>query len=134
MNEENTKEELVVRACEVQQHAYVPYSKFKVGAALLTTSGKIYTGVNVENASYPLTCCAERSAVYQAVSHGDRAFAAIAVVTNGGGTPCGGCRQVLREFAPNLIVYICNEEGHILRETSITELLPDSFGPEDLEK
>lgn len=124
-------EELVARAMSAQEFAYVPYSRYPVGAALLTRSGRVYQGANVENASYSLTVCAERIAVFKAVSEGEREFEAIAVVTLNGGSPCGACRQVLREFAPNLTVYIADARGSY-RQTSVAELLPDSFGPEHL--
>jgi cytidine deaminase len=97
--------ELVLAAQAVRAHSYSPYSKYAVGAALRGTSGKIYSGVNVENAAYPLTICAERAAIFSAVSQGERSFTAIAVVTANGGTPCGACRQVLAEFhVPTVIV------------------------------
>jgi cytidine deaminase len=124
-------EELVARAMSAQKFAYAPYSNYPVGAALLTRSGRVYQGVNVENATYALTVCAERTAVLKAVSEGEREFEAIAVVTLNGGSPCGACRQVLREFAPNLTVYIADAQGNY-RQTSVAELLPDSFGPEHL--
>jgi cytidine deaminase len=124
-------EELVASAVSAQEFAYVPYSRYPVGAALLTRSGRVYQGANVENASYSLTVCAERIAVFKAVSEGEREFEAIAVVTLNGGSPCGACRQVLREFAPNLTIYIADAQGNY-RQTSVAELLPDSFGPEHL--
>ncbi len=125
-------EELIARAALAQEFAYASYSNYAVGAALLTRSGRVYLGANVENAVYPLTMCAERVAVFKAVSEGEREFEAIAVVTLNGGSPCGACRQVLREFAPNLIVYIADADGNY-RRTSVAELLPDSFGPEHLD-
>jgi len=125
---------LVETARHVRQWAYVPYSNYPVGAALLSDSGKIYDGVNVENAAYPTTICAERTAVFKAVSEGERQFTAIAVVTKHGGTPCGSCRQVLAEFNPDLLVIIADEQGHIIKETSLAKLLPDAFLPADLKK
>ena len=125
-------EELIARAALAQEYAYAPYSNYRVGAALLTGSGRMYLGANVENAVYPLTMCAERVAVFKAISEGEMEFEALAVFTSNGGSPCGACRQVLREFAPNLPVYIADAEGNY-RETSVAELLPDSFGPEFLE-
>ena len=125
-------EELIARAALAQEYAYAPYSNYPVGAALLTRSGRVYLGANVENAVYSLTVCAERTAVFKAVSEGEREFEAIAVVTPNGGSPCGACRQVLREFAPNLVVYIADADGNY-RQTSVAELLPDSFGPEFLD-
>jgi cytidine deaminase len=125
-------EELIARAALAQEYAYAPYSNYRVGASLLTGSGRVYLGSNVENAVYPLTICAERVAVFKAISEGEKEFEAIAVVSSNGGSPCGACRQVLREFAPKLPIYIADAEGNY-RETSVAELLPDSFGPEFLE-
>jgi cytidine deaminase len=123
---------LIRAAQEARKWAYAPYSKYAVGAALLTSSGKIYDGVNVENAAYPATICAERVAVVKAVSEGERQFTAIAVVTSNGGSPCGACRQVLAEFGLDTRVLIADEGGRLLRETSVGELLPGAFTPEDL--
>jgi cytidine deaminase len=125
-------EELIARAALAQEYAYAPYSNYRVGAALLTGSGRVYLGSNVENAVYSLTICAERVAVVKAISEGEKKFEAMAVVTSNGGSPCGACRQVLREFALKLPIYIADAEGSF-RETSVAELLPDSFGPEFLE-
>lgn len=122
---------LIAEAIEAAKRAYIPYSNYPVGAALLTTDGKIYRGCNVENAAYGCTICAERTAILKAVSEGDREFEAIAVVTNNGGSPCGPCRQVMREFAPNLTVIIADIQGNA-RVCTLTDLLPDSFGPEKL--
>jgi cytidine deaminase len=124
-------QELVQRAQAARENAYAPYSHYKVGAALLATSGQVFTGCNVENAVYPLCTCAERTAVVKAVSEGHREFVAIAIATRNGGSPCGSCRQVLREFAPHLRVLLVNEAG-ITREHTLDQLLPDSFGPESL--
>jgi len=123
--------ELIHKAIAAREKAYAPYSKYKVGAALLTADGKIYDGCNVENAAYGLCMCAERTAMFQAVSEGERNFTAIAVATENGGSPCGSCRQVLREFAPDLAVIITDAAGNF-RETTLADLLPDSFGPEHL--
>jgi len=128
-NEKNT---LVQQAMQVQKNAYAPYSKYQVGAALLTKSGKTFLGANVENAVYPLTICAERAAISSAASAGERDFTAIAVVTRDGGTPCGACRQVMREFGTEIIVLIADESGKILHETTSGALLPDSFNAENL--
>ena len=125
------RDELVELAIKARRLAYTPYSHYKVGAALLGKSGKVYQGCNVENASYGLTCCAERTAVFKAVSEGETEFEAIAVVTKNGGSPCGACRQVLSEFAPDLVVYIADKDNHITT-TSIKKLLPAAFGPEHL--
>jgi cytidine deaminase len=134
MSERPNDEKLIEIACEARAHAYAPYSGFPVGAALLGRSGRVYTGANVENAAYPLTTCAERTAVAKAVSEGERAFDAIAVVTRSGATPCGACRQILREFAGpegNLRVIVADTEGNA-RTYTIADLLPDSFTPGQL--
>jgi cytidine deaminase len=125
------RQALVEQAREVRKRAYAPYSNYQVGAALLGASGQIYTGCNVENAVYPEVICAERSAVVKAVSEGERDFVAIAVVTRDGGSPCGACRQVLSEFSPNILVLIADEAGNV-RETTVSALLPDHFGPQNL--
>ena len=100
----------------------------------MSASGKIYEGVNVENAAYPMTICAERVAVFKAVSEGERQFLAIAVVTKNGGSPCGACRQVLAEFGLDTNVLIANEDGKLVLSTTVRELLPGAFQPEDLVK
>jgi cytidine deaminase len=132
--DDDAKKKLVALAAQARQWAYAPYSHYAVGAALLTASGKIYDGVNVENAAYPVTICAERVAVFKAVSEGERHFAALAVVTKNGGSPCGSCRQVLAEFGLDTVVLIGNEKGELLKETNVRELLPEAFTPEDLAK
>lgn len=126
------KEELIQRAAAARLRAYAPYSHYQVGAALLANSGRVFIGVNVENAAYPLTMCAERAAVASAVSAGERSFSAIAVVTDNGGTPCGSCRQVLAEFGLDIIVLIVDGQGKIRQETTVRELLPGAFGSTDL--
>jgi len=126
------RENLIQIALEARKWAYVPYSKYAVGAALLTDSGRIYDGVNIENAAFPATICAERVAVFKAVSEGERQFAAIAVVTSNGGAPCGSCRQVLAEFGLEARVLIADEDGKLVRELSVGELLPGAFTPEYL--
>jgi cytidine deaminase len=128
------KQRLIDLANTVRQHAYVPYSNYRVGAAVLTKSGHVFTGVNVENASYPETMCAERVAVFKAVSEGERDFDMISVVTDNGGSPCGGCRQVLVEFGLDTVVLIANGEGKLLKEMTVKELLPEAFLPEHLMK
>ncbi len=128
-----TPQELVTQAIAARKRAYAPYSHYKVGAALLGKSGKVYLGCNVENASYGHTICAERTAFVKAVSEGEKEFEAIAVVTRNGGSPCGACRQVMVEFAPELTIYIADKNGDY-RTTTMNELLPDSFTPEHLEK
>jgi cytidine deaminase len=126
-----TDEQLVALAAQARKKAYVPYSKYAVGAALLGKSGKVYTGCNVENASYSLTTCAERAAVFKAVSEGEREFEAIAIVTSNGGTPCGACRQVLAEFGLDTRVLIATPK-RLIREETVSSLLPGAFGPQSL--
>ena len=126
------EDELAARAAHVRQWAYAPYSGYRVGAALLTASGRIYDGVNVENAAYGDTLCAERTAAVKAVSEGERDFVAIAVASSNGGTPCGSCRQVLSEFGLEARVLIVDDNGRILSRTTVRELLPSAFGPGQL--
>lgn len=126
------EEQLVKDAHTAQQAAYAPYSKYKVGAALRTKAGKVYLGANIENAAYPDSICAERVAMFKAVMEGEREFDAIAVVTRDGGSPCGSCRQVLAEFALDAKVYLANEQGQVLKETTVRELLPGAFLPGNL--
>lgn len=126
------KKLLIKKALEAKEKAYAPYSKFRVGAALLTSTGKIYTGCNIENASYTPTICAERTAIAKAVSEGEREIIAIAVTGDSQWTyPCGVCRQVIREFGKDAIVIVVNSEDEY-KEYKLSELLPHSFGPEDL--
>lgn len=122
---------LIALAQEARLRAYAPYSGYAVGAALLAASGNIYTGCNVENASYGLTICAERTAVSKAVCAGEREFEAIAVVTENGGSPCGACRQVLAEFSPDMRVLVADAMGNHLA-FALAELLPAHFGPSQL--
>ena len=126
------RDTLIQTAVGARKWAYAPYSDYLVGAALLTTSGRIYDGVNVENAVYPTTICAERVAVFKAVSEGERDFQAIAVVTENGGFPCGSCRQVLAEFGLNINVLIADSAGNLVEELTLQELLPRAFTPKDL--
>ena len=128
---EHTWDDLYQQAIEAMKNAYTPYSNYKVGAALLTRSDKVYLGCNIENASYTPSICGERTAIFKAVSEGERDFVAIAVVTANAGAPCGVCRQVMREFAPNLTVIIGNTEGEY-NVLTLPDLLPHSFGPENL--
>lgn len=123
---------LIEIASHARRWAYIPYSNYAVGAALLTASGKIYDGVNIENAAYPDGICAERVAVFKAVSEGEREFTAIAVVTRNGGTPCGSCRQVLAEFGLDTRVLIANEAGELLQQLTVADLLPGAFTPTSL--
>ena len=123
--------ELLRAALIAREKAYTPYSHYDVGAALLTKSGRVFTGANVENASYGLSVCAERVAAFHAVFEGEREFEAIAVVTENGVTPCGACRQVLSEFGPDMRVIVGDTQGNS-REYGIRDLLPDFFTPADL--
>jgi cytidine deaminase len=125
------KEELIAAACAVRANAYAPYSHYKVGAAILLPDGRITTGVNVENASYGLSNCAERTAIFKAVSEGVQKVLAVAVCTENGGSPCGACRQVLVEFAGDIPVLLSDAEGTTV-ETTLYALLPRHFGPEHL--
>lgn len=124
---------LIQAARQARQMAYVPYSHFAVGAALLTASGRIFTGCNIENASYGLTNCAERTAIFKAVSEGETQFVTLAIVadTDGPVSPCGACRQVMNEFSPDLRVILSNLRG----ETTVTTaqaLLPGAFRDSDM--
>lgn len=126
------RQHLIQLANEIRRNAYVPYSNYRVGAALRSKSGRIFTGVNVESAAYPTTMCAERTAVFKAVSEGEREFDAIAVVTDNGGSPCGSCRQVLAEFGLDIVVLIADGEGKLHHEMTLSELLPEAFTPRHL--
>jgi cytidine deaminase len=121
-------EKLIKAAMAARERAYAPYSQFRVGAAILTRDGRYYTGCNIENASYSLTCCAERVALFKAVSGGERDFEAIAVTagTEDYCTPCGACRQALAEFGGAIKVFMVNREGAYL-ESTVAELLPATF-------
>lgn len=130
------KELLVNKAIEARKLSYSPYSKFKVGAALLTKDGKVYLGANIENASYPLCMCAERNALYNALIQGEKKenFLALAVVadTDEPCSPCGACRQVISElFSSDAPIYMANCKG-LIKETNAKELLPFAFSSEDL--
>ncbi|HOX59619.1 MAG TPA: cytidine deaminase [Candidatus Paceibacterota bacterium] len=131
-----SKGDLLRSAARARQGAVAPYSKFKVGAALLTRSGEIITGANVESASYGLTCCAERVALFKALTAAKRDFVAVAVVARapGGPMPCGACRQLLAEYAPRATVWVADSRAlRAVREFSVKELLPSAFVlvPED---
>ncbi len=128
----NDKQSLIDLANEARKMAYVPYSKYPVGAALRTKTGKTYIGVNIENAAYPQTMCAERVAIFKAVSEGEKEFEAISVVTDNGGSPCGGCRQVMAEFGLDTIVLLADKNGNLMIETTVNGLLPEAFTPEKL--
>ena len=132
--EQSLKERLIALALSARQSAYVPYSNYRVGAALLANTGKIYTGCNIENASYGLSNCAERTALFKAVSEGERQFAALVVAVDGkkAASPCGACRQVLREFIDESTeIILVNEEGEG-QSTDIGNLLPNAFTGDDL--
>ena len=128
-----TDEMLLQKAIDMLEFSYAPYSGYPVGAALLGTDGKVYTGCNVENAAYGNTLCAERTALCKAVSEGIRSFTAIAIASRGSAPfPCGACRQSLYEFAPNLRVMV-TWDGNV-REAILSDLLPEGFGPSSLDK
>ena len=126
------RQALVAQALEAWKMAYAPYSNYPVGAAVLTESGQVITGANVENAVYPLTMCGERVAIFSAVAQGHTAFEAVAVVTRNGGTPCGSCRQVMAEFGTDTLVLIANAKGEILQSLTVKDLLPGAFSNADL--
>jgi len=124
---------LLETAVKMLEYAYVPYSNYPVGAALLSEDGRVFTGCNVENAAYGNTLCAERTALCKAVSEGARRFKAIAIAAKGSAPfPCGACRQSLYEFAPDLHVLV-TWDGHV-REATLSDLLPEGFGPSSLGK
>jgi cytidine deaminase len=129
---EKQKFELLAAACTVRANSYAPYSNYRVGAAILLPDGRIIAGVNVENASYGLSNCAERTAIYQAVTEGYKEILAIAICTENGGSPCGACRQVLVEFAGDIPVLLSDAAGEV-QETTLYTLLPAHFGPELLD-
>ncbi len=126
-----THAELLALAREAREFAYAPYSRFKVGAAVLGASGRTYTGCNVENASFSHTCCAERTAVFKAISEGETRILGVAIVTdtNPPASPCGSCRQVLHEFGADAFVLCANLDGDVLEET-VRGFLPAGFDPE----
>jgi cytidine deaminase len=126
------RQSLIDLASDARKFAYAPYSHYPVGAALRTKSGRIYTGVNIENAAYPHTMCAERVAIFKAVSEGETEFDVITVVTDNGGSPCGGCRQVMAEFGLDTIVLIADGEGKLKKEMTVANLLPEAFTPKHL--
>jgi cytidine deaminase len=123
---------LVRAAKDATRNAYIPYSHYPVGAALRASDGTIFSGCNVENASYPVTICAERVALVKAISEGHRVFETIAVVTPNAGSPCGMCRQMLYEFSPELRVVLADTDGNIRYDGTLSELLPLGFGPDSL--
>jgi cytidine deaminase len=128
------EQQLMEEAKKAREKAYAPYSKFKVGAAVVTTDGKVYHGCNIENAAYSMCNCAERTALFSAYGHGERTFAMLAVVadTDGPVTPCGACRQVLTELCnQDMTVVLTNLKGDI-KKVTVEELLPGAFTSEDL--
>ena len=122
---------LIDAATAARRHAYAPYSRFAVGAAVRTSTGRIFAGCNVENASYGLTVCAERVAIWNAVCHGENSLVALAVVTETGGTPCGACRQVMSEFAADMAILIADTGGKAWM-TCLKEMLPHPFPQADV--
>jgi cytidine deaminase len=124
-------EKLINAAQLAQKNSYSPYSKYKVGAAVLTDDNTIILGSNVESSSYGLTCCAERTALYSAISNGHNKFIALAVITKDGGMPCGACRQVIWDLCGEIPIYIADENGTIEQTTS-KELLPNAFDSSSL--
>lgn len=125
-------QQLISAAIAASEHAYIPYSRYAVGAALLASDGTLYTGCNVESASFSPTICAERTALVKAVSEGQREFTAVAVATRDAGSPCGVCRQLLYEFSPSLRVILADLDGNLRLTTTLEDLLPHGFGPFDL--
>ena len=124
---------LIQKAIEASKNAYCPYSKYPVGAALITECGHIFTGCNVENASFGVGTCAERTAMCKMVSEGYRTIKALACVTKDCGLPCGACRQFINEFSPNCIVISATIDGELKGIYRLPELLPHAFGPKNLE-
>ena len=133
-----TDRDLLEIATGMMKQSYAPYSHFHVGAALLTKSGKVYTGCNIENAAYPATVCAERTAIFKAVSEGETQFESIAIVGGINGevkdycAPCGVCRQVMREFCEAEFRIVLTDSTGLIKECTLEELLPLSFGPENV--
>ncbi|PNR98070.1 cytidine deaminase [Petrotoga olearia] len=132
MKDKTIVETLYEEAMKTRENAYTPYSNFKVGASLLSDNGEIFSGCNVENASYGLSLCAERNTIFSAVARGERKFKAMLIVAEGEAPvkPCGACRQVMAEFG-DFDVYLANTKGKI-EKTKVSELLPNAFSPKDL--
>lgn len=126
------QQNLVDAAILSMEKAYAPYSQYKVGAAIQGENNKIYPGFNIENASYGLTICAERTALFNGVTSEQTNFKAIAIATKNGGMPCGACRQTLNEFAPDLLVIVTDSQKNNIEITTLSKLLPSSFGPKQL--
>jgi len=129
---EQDLQSLITTAIDAAKRAYIPYSGYPVGAALRTTDGRVYTGCNIENASYPATICAERTALVKAVSEGERQFDCIVVATRNAGSPCGICRQMMFEFAPKMRLLMVDFEGSVRWDGALEDLLPLGFGPGSL--
>ena len=136
MNQSQTPsdQQLIDAAVEASRKAYMPYSHYAVGAALLTADGAVYTGCNVESVSFTPTICAERTALVKAVSEGRREFVAVAVATRDAGSPCGVCRQLLYEFSPDMRVILADLDGKQRLTTTLDALLPHGFGPMNLDQ
>ena len=134
MLNQTERQTLIDLANEARKYSYAPYSHYPVGAALRTKTGRVHTGVNIENAAYPTGICAERVAIFKAVSEGELEFDVIAVVTDNGGSPCGSCRQVMAEFGLDTIVWIADGNGKLIEETTVRKLLPKAFQPHHLER
>ena len=126
------RQKMIDQAIQARQWAYAPYSHYQVGAVVLGDSGKTYEGVNIENAAYPTSICAERVAIFKAVSEGERHLKTIVVATENGGTPCGSCRQVMAEFGLETEVIIVDATGRIVMETNVEKLLPGAFTSDHL--
>ena len=122
-----TPEKLIQHAIKAQERAVAPYSNYLVGAALLTDSKTVILGCNVESKAYPTTLCAERVAIFSAISQGFNKFTALALITNDGAFPCGSCRQIIHEYAPDIPIYIADKSGDFITKNS-SELLPFPFG------
>tara|TARA_B100000214_G_C23674672_1_gene493578 strand:- start:6 stop:401 length:396 start_codon:yes stop_codon:yes gene_type:complete len=118
--------DLINTAIEMRSKAYAPYSNYKVGAAIQTNNNKIFGGCNIENSSYSLTCCAERVAIFKAISEGYKKFIALSVSTINGGMPCGACRQVIWDLCGNIPIYICNNKN-LIKTVNTIDLIPDPF-------
>ena len=126
-----TMNNLITKAIHMTKKARAPYSKYNVGAAIKVDEGEIIGGCNIENASYPLSICAERTALFSAIAQGYKNFVSMAIATETGGTPCGSCRQVIWELCGNIPIYICDMNG-VVNETTSGTLLPDPFEAKDL--
>lgn len=134
MIDRDKQKALLAAALNVRRRAYAPYSQFTVGAAVLSKDGDIVSGINMENSSYGLSVCAERNTLATAVAQGKRDFAAMAIVSEGGVTPCGACRQVIHDICGDIEIILADEKGEIRKITTTRALLPDAFGDTDLKK